>query len=159
MNNARRGLAVVARIVLAGAAVVLGGTAVACESAPRFAAPMVLGGVEVSAETLNQGARVYEMRCASCHGVDGSGNGSAGRALKEKPRDFRTADFRYKSTEADALPTDADLLSVVENGRIEEGMPAWSTLTPEDRHAVVQYIKTFSPRWHGNAEPPAKERG
>lgn len=135
----------------------------ACESAPRFSAPMVLGGVEVSASVLNQGARVYEMRCASCHAADGSGEGNAGRALKEKPRDFRTADFRYKTTPGDALPTDADLESVIRDGRIEQGMPAWSSLTPDDRAAVVHYIKTFSPRWQAPAAtssaPPAGERG
>ena len=120
---------------------------VACESKPRFEAPMVLGGQEVSASVLNEGARVYDMRCASCHGPDGSGDGNAGRALKTRPRDFRTADFRYSSAGEGTLPTDADLESVIRNGRVEEGMPAWAALSPEDVHAVIQFIKTFSPRW------------
>jgi mono/diheme cytochrome c family protein len=120
---------------------------VGCETKPRFEAPMVLGGQEISAEVLNQGARVYDMRCASCHGNDGSGNGSAGRALKSPPRDFRTADFRYASGGEGSLPTDGDLSSVIRMGRIEEGMPAWAALSDDDVHAVVQYIKTFSPRW------------
>ena len=122
---------------------------VACESKPRFEAPMVLGGHEVSASVLNQGARVYDMRCASCHGNDGSGNGNAGRALKSRPRDFRTADFRYASEGEGTLPTDADLESVIRNGRLEEGMPAWTALSAEDVHAVIQFIKTFSPKWQG----------
>lgn len=126
-----------------------------CESAPRFTAPMTLGGVEVSAEILDQGARVYDLRCASCHAGNGSGEGNAGRALKSKPRDFRTADFRYKSTAGDALPTDADIEAVIRHGRIEEGMPAWQALSAEDVHAVIQYIKTFSPRW----QPPAGAPG
>lgn len=120
---------------------------VACESRPRFEAPMVLGGQEVSASVLNQGARVYDMRCASCHGPDGAGDGNAGRALKTRPRDFRTADFRYSSAGEGTLPTDADLESVIRNGRVEEGMPAWAALSPEDVHAVIQFIKTLSPRW------------
>jgi mono/diheme cytochrome c family protein len=127
----------------------------ACEQTPRFTAPMVLGGVEVPAAVLDQGARVYEMRCASCHGADGSGQGSAGRALEKPPRDFRAADFIYKSTPGDDLPTDADLELTIREGRIESGMPAWRTLTPEDRSAVIAYIKTFSPRWQSAA--PAEE--
>jgi mono/diheme cytochrome c family protein len=119
----------------------------ACESRPRFETPVVLGGLEVSASVLNEGARIYEMRCASCHGRDGSGDGNAGRALKSRPRDFRTADFRYASAGEGTLPTDADLESVIRNGRIEEGMPAWAALSAEDVHAVIQFIKTFSPRW------------
>jgi mono/diheme cytochrome c family protein len=134
---------------LAGALVV---ALVACESKPRFEAPMVLGGHEVSASVLNEGARIYEMRCASCHGRDGSGDGNAGRALKTRPRDFRTADFRYASAGEGTLPTDADLESVIVNGRIDEGMPAWAALSAEDVHAVIQFIKTFSPRWQAVRE-------
>jgi mono/diheme cytochrome c family protein len=129
------------------ALVSIGAVVVACESAPRFTAPMVLGGVEIPAEVLSQGARVYEMRCASCHGPEGAGDGSAGRSLPKPPRSFQLADFRYKSTPEGELPTDADLETTIRNGRIEDGMPAWNTLTEADRHAVIQYIKTFSPRW------------
>jgi mono/diheme cytochrome c family protein len=129
----------------------------ACEDAPKFHAPMTLGGVEISAEVLNTGARVYEMRCATCHGADGSGKGSGGQALAQPPRDFRAADFRYKSTEGDALPTDADLALTIREGRVENGMPSWRTLTAEDQHAVIQYIKTFSPKWQ--AGPPAPAGG
>lgn len=123
--------------------------AVACESAPRFTAPMKLGGVEIPAEVLDQGAKVYEIRCASCHGPEGAGDGSAGRALPKPPRSFQLAQFQYKSTPGDELPTDADLEATIRNGRIDEGMPAWNTLTESDRYAVIQYIKTFSPRWKG----------
>jgi mono/diheme cytochrome c family protein len=121
--------------------------AVACESAPRFTAPMMLGGVEVPAAVLDQGARVYEIRCASCHGPEGAGDGAAGRSLPKPPRSFQLADFRYKSTPDGALPTDEDLDATIRNGRIEDGMPAWNTLTVADRHAVIQYLKTLSPRW------------
>jgi mono/diheme cytochrome c family protein len=108
---------------------------------------MTLGGEQVSPEVLNRGARVYAMRCASCHGADGSGNGPSGRALKELPRDFREADFKYKSTGQGELPTDADIEQVIVKGKVESGMPAWPGISAEDLHAVVQYIKTFSPRW------------
>jgi len=48
--------------------------AAACgEDPPKFSAPMTLGGQQVSAAVLNEGHRSYEMRCASCHGRDGSG--------------------------------------------------------------------------------------
>lgn len=140
-------------------AVLIVAAASACEQAPRFTAPMVLGGVEVPAAVLEQGARVYEMRCASCHGDDGSGEGSAGRALPNQPRDFRAASFRYKSTPGDDLPTDADLELTIREGRIDRGMPAWGTLTPDDRAAVIAYIKTFSPRWQAPAVEKEAGRG
>jgi mono/diheme cytochrome c family protein len=117
------------------------------ESKPQFTEPMKLGGVEVGADVLNRGAHVYAMRCASCHGNDGSGNGPSGRALREPPRDFREGDFKHKTTPEGALPTDEDLEGVITRGLVEQGMPAWPGMSAEDRHAVVQYIKTFSPRW------------
>ncbi len=120
---------------------------VACKDEPRFTGPMVFGGTTIAAEVLNRGAWVYETRCAACHGPDGSGGGAAGRSLQTPPRDFRAASFRYKSTAGDALPTDADLDATIRYGRIEQGMPAWDSLSDDDIHAVIQYVKTFSPRW------------
>jgi len=137
---------------LAIALLVVGGCA---DAQPQFTETMVLGGKEVSAEVLNQGQRKFALYCASCHGADGSGQGAAARSLQTKPRDFRQADFKYKSTEGDALPTDEDLAQTILMGRIETGMPAWNGLTAEDRDAVIHYIKTFSPRWQ-QAKPEAE---
>ena len=107
---------------------------------------MTLGGKSVPAQTLNRGAEIYRLRCVSCHGPQGGGDGPAGHGLKQPPRDFREAEFKYKSTAPGALPTDEDLVAVVREGRPENGMPA-SPMPDEDLLAVVQYIKTFSPRW------------
>jgi hypothetical protein len=78
---------------------------------------------------------------------DGSGQGPAARSLVKPPRDFRAADFAYASGGPGELPTDADLDLTIRKGRVENGMPAWQGLTDPDRHAVIQFIKTFSPRW------------
>ena len=123
----------------------------ACDPAPKFATSMRLSGVEIPAEVLNDGERIYTMRCASCHGEDGSGKGAAAGALKVRPRDFRAAEFQYTSTPTGELPTEADLDLTIRMGRVDSGMPAWPGLSDADRHAVIQYIKTFSPRWQ--AEP------
>lgn len=139
------------------------------ESPPKFAAPMTLlsitphggsgattpewrsRGESVSADVLNAGERVYAMRCTTCHADDGSGKGPGASGLKEQPRDFREADFRYKSTPEGELPSDEDLRATIRNGRVESGMPAFPGLTDSDITAVVHYLKTFSPRWQ---EPP-----
>lgn len=117
------------------------------EEPPKFDGPRTLGGVEVSAEVLNAGHRIYEMRCASCHGHDGAGTGPASTGLREAPRDFRTANFRYKSTPGDALPTDEDLDVTLRKGKVDNGMPAWPAMPQADRTALIHYLKTFSPRW------------
>lgn len=118
------------------------------EPEPKFTAPMTLSGVEIPADVLNRGERVFMMYCASCHGEDGSGQGPAGGALTTKPRDFRQAEFKYMAAgEGNGLPTDADLDLTIRKGRLETGMPAWNGLVESDRHAVIQFIKTLSPRW------------
>ncbi|MEM7157781.1 MAG: cytochrome c [Myxococcota bacterium] len=124
----------------------------ACGDAkPRFTEPVTLGGKQVPPEVLNRGSRVYALYCVSCHAIDGSGQGNAARSLKVPPRDFREADFRYVSGPEGSLPTDDDLDLTLRKGRAENGMPAWDGLSVEDRHAVIQYLKTFSDRWSHEA--------
>ena len=58
---------------------------------------MVLGGVEVSAEILNQGQENYTIYCRACHGINGDGNGPAAKGLRPSPRDFRLGMIKYAS--------------------------------------------------------------
>jgi mono/diheme cytochrome c family protein len=118
----------------------------ACQPAPPpFTEAQVLGGVSVPAVTLNEGQKLFNRYCASCHGYDGGGQGPAARNLDA--RDFRTGRFLYKSTPGDELPTDLDLAVTIKKGRVDKGMPAWGGLRDDDVLALVSYIKTFSPRW------------
>jgi mono/diheme cytochrome c family protein len=133
---------------------------------PRFTEPMMLGGEQVAPEVLQRGARVYGLYCVSCHGADGSGRAAPSRSFEPSPpRDFREASFRYVSGPEGSLPTDADLEATIRRGRPKTGMPAWDGLPPEDLHAVIQFIKTFSPRWttegreSGRAGPAAPAQG
>lgn len=126
-----------------------------CESGSPgddYTSPQILGGSEISPETLNEGKRLYRQYCASCHGVDGSGEGPAAGSLRAKPRDFRTGDFAHKSTPGDELPTHEDLREVITKGVPERGMPGWAGLRPEHLDAIAHYIKTFSPRWQSVGE-------
>lgn len=121
------------------------------EPTPAFTEDLRLGDVLVPAAVLNDGARAYALRCAPCHGHDGSGNGPAGYGLRVKPRDFRTADYRYASGGPGTLPTDAEIEAVIRHGRTQNGMPAFPGLSEADLHALVQYLKSLGPRFrHGD---------
>lgn len=120
-------------------------------SSARFKDGLRLGGADVSAEVLNNGASLYGRYCASCHGVDGDGKGPAAGALAGPPRDFREARFRYASASPELLPTQDELISIIERGVPERGMPGWKGLRDEDLSALAFYIKTFSARWRGDA--------
>lgn len=128
------------------------------EPPPRFSEPLVLGGKTVPPEVLQRGARVYGLYCVSCHGADGSGRANASRSFDRPPRDFREAAFEHVSGPPGSLPTDADLDFVIRRGVPGTGMPPWDGLPDEDRHAVIQFLKTFSPRWTAEA-PVAGDAG
>ena len=112
--------------------------------------------VEVAAEDLNHGLKLFNRYCASCHGYDGGGAGPAARNLDPKPRDFRAAQFLYVGgAAAGSLPSDSDLKATIRDGVTSRGMPAWGGLRDADLGALVSYIKTFSPRWRSAPAPAA----
>ncbi len=100
--------------------------------------------------------RVYEESCAPCHGRNGAGDGPAARWQDPRPRDFTRGSYKLRSTASGALPTDADLLAVIDGGIPGTSMPAWKgKLSLADRQALVAVIKGFSPRF---AEPAPSAR-
>lgn len=101
------------------------------------------------------GKALYDRNCAHCHGEAGDGNGFGAPHLSPAPRDFVAAQFKFRTTPTGALPTDEDLFRVVSRGLNGTGMPPWQyLLTEEERWAVIDYIKTFSPRFAQPAPTP-----
>jgi mono/diheme cytochrome c family protein len=95
-----------------------------------------------------RGNDVYEKHCAECHGRSGKGDGPAAHLMTPRPRDFTTAKYKIRTTETGSLPADEDLLRSVRQGLYGSAMPGWQKLLPEsDIRAVVDYVKTFSPRF------------
>src|SRR5262249_43605241 len=103
---------------------------------------------DVTPQLLERGKAVYDVNCAACHGTKGDGNGAAAAFLLPKPRNFVEAKYRLRSTPTGQLPTDVDLFRAVSLGMPGTPMPPWKhSLNDEDRWAVVEYIKKFSPRF------------
>lgn len=102
---------------------------------------------------LSLGKRVYAAACQECHGAEGHGDGPKARQLGFHPRRFNLGSFKCRCTESGALPTDEDLYRIVTRGMSGTPMqPHEKTLTEPERRAVVQYIKTLTPRFA--SEPP-----
>lgn len=103
---------------------------------------------EVTSDFIARGKTVYDQNCAACHGQNGDGQGDAAAFLLPRPRDFITANYRLRSTPTGKLPTDVDLFRSVSLGMTGTPMPPWRFhLSENDRWAVVEFIKTFSPRF------------
>lgn len=93
------------------------------------------------------GRKVYNKFCVGCHGPNGDGNSLAAPFFKDKPPNFRTAIFRWKSTPEGTLPTDEDLMHVLNWGIPQTPMPSFALVPETQKRAVIAYIKTFSDRW------------
>ncbi len=84
------------------------------------------------------GKTKYETTCASCHGNEGKGDGVAAAALNPKPRNFHSAEGWTNGR------TFYDIYNTVNNGVPGTGMTAYEFLSPEDRVAIIQYIRTLA---------------
>jgi cytochrome c6 len=75
-------------------------------------------------------ADTYKSKCASCHGPDGKGQTSVGKAMKV--RDLTSADVQKQS--------DAELQKVIEDGKGK--MPAYKAkLSVADISSLVAFIR------------------
>lgn len=86
--------------------------------------------------TIRAGMEHWADHCASCHGNDGSGDTTVGRALSPRAPDMRRA--------ATQDLTDGELFYIIESGVKFTGMPGWSTGTPDGEQAswhLVHFIR------------------
>jgi DMSO reductase family type II enzyme heme b subunit len=99
------------------------------------------------------GKRLYEWRCALCHGVAGDGKGPGAELLAPKPRDFTTGTYKIRTSEGN-VPTDQDIFRIITEGMPGTSMPGWRMLSERDRWNLVAYLKTFAPDAFSNPPKP-----
>ena len=119
------------------------------------AALLALPAVAHAQDAQHPGKPVYDRWCAECHGETGAGDGSAAAWMLPRPRDFTTANYQIRTTPSGELPTDADIMHVIDVGMPGTAMPGWEgQLTQQERTNLVGYLKTFSRFFEGaNPEP------
>lgn len=111
--------------------------------APPTQEPPELG-YPSSPPDLANGAQIYAARCASCHGVNGDGQGelftSGQLALNGTPQP--PGDFTNPDAARDQTPK--EWFDTITNGRIEKLMPPWANaLTEQERWDVALYTYTL----------------
>ncbi|MEX2530837.1 MAG: c-type cytochrome [Gemmatimonadota bacterium] len=95
---------------------------------------------------LARGQEVYERWCAACHGVEGDGLGPAAAWMLPRPRDFTRGLYQIRTTPGGDIPTDADIMRMIDEGMPGTTMPGWGDqLSRQDREAVLAYVKGFYP--------------
>ena len=104
-----------------------------------------------TAATLAHGKELYDVNCAHCPGEKGNGAGYGAPCLVPAPRDFVAAQYKFRTTASGQLPTDDDIFRTISRGATGTGMPPWQYLLDDsDRWALVDYVKSFSPRLAAN---------
>ncbi len=93
------------------------------------------------------GAQAYKLYCATCHGVEGKGDGLAAASLDPKPADFAAGAFKY-DVDGNGAPGDIeDIKAIVHDGAAKHGgsalMAPWPMLTDAQLQAVAEYVKAF----------------
>jgi mono/diheme cytochrome c family protein len=109
------------------------------DDSARWVAPpdarKVQNPIKPTPETLAEGAHLFKLNCAGCHGVKGDGNGAAAEGLPKKPANFTDVKMMKEAT-------DGELFWKITTGR--PPMPTWESLPENQRWELVNYIRTFA---------------
>jgi mono/diheme cytochrome c family protein len=123
--------------------------------APPFLDTPVAPRPAVTSATVAKGKQLYDANCIQCHGANGKGDGYGAPFLVPPPRDFTGGQFKFRTTAGGQLPTDDDLFRTISRGANGTGMPPWKyLLNDEERWALVEYVKSFEPRFAARARTP-----
>lgn len=90
-----------------------------------------------SDEARARGRALFQSRCALCHGEHADGHGVRSRGLSAKPANFRSPDWRSRVT-----PT--YVFRIVSEGKRGTSMPAWPTLSDDQKWDVIAYVLSVS---------------
>lgn len=88
-----------------------------------------------------RGQGIYEARCLACHGASGRGDGPQSQQIVAA-MGGQLPNFADPTYARSVKPT--DWLNVISNGRIQKGMPPFTSLAAEDRWDAVAYLYTLS---------------
>jgi cytochrome c len=87
-------------------------------------------GDDANAAAVAEAEKVWQERCVTCHGADGSGNGPGATALEVKPRSFKDATWQ-------AGADNERIKKVIVEGGASVGLNAAMTPNPDLKEKVA----------------------
>ena len=110
---------------------------------PEEAGKELLDPLPVTARVLARGRHMFDLHCAVCHDRLGTGNAWLDSTYQAKPVDLQSAPMREAP--------DGFLYWVISQGI--RTMPAYAAdISPDDRWAIVRYIRALQRSQHATAE-------
>jgi mono/diheme cytochrome c family protein len=91
-------------------------------------------------EMVGKGRELFKTHCASCHGTAGKGDGPSSIMLIPKPRDFTSLVGWKNGSKV------SQIYKTLQEGISGGGMAAFNYLSPEDRFAMIHFIRTLADR-------------
>jgi mono/diheme cytochrome c family protein len=88
---------------------------------------------------LAQGEMLYQVYCATCHGVSADGRGEAARLLDPRPRDFHLGKYRIISS-SNQIPFREDIIGSIRDGLPGTSMPSWIHLGQPQIELLADYV-------------------
>jgi mono/diheme cytochrome c family protein len=89
------------------------------------------------------GPALFAQNCARCHGPNGNGDGFASLFLDPPARRFGQEKFSLATT-TNNVPTEGDLAYVIKHGIPGTSMPAFDTLTDDERRALARHVRRLA---------------
>lgn len=116
------------------------------------------GGVEVTEAFVRRGRDQFEIFCAACHGLAGTGNGMVAQRAEQLQEGTWTPPLSFHENTVIGRPN-GHLYNTVANGI--RNMPAYGDqIGVEDRWAVVAYVRALQRSQKASLDDvPAEQRG
>jgi mono/diheme cytochrome c family protein len=96
-----------------------------------------------------KGKALYAQTCATCHGVDGKGDGPGGAGLNPKPRKFTEQAAWKNGTRLE------DIYKTLDEGIKGSSMVSYNYLSKKDRMALAHVVQSMGTFDHGASDPKA----
>jgi mono/diheme cytochrome c family protein len=104
---------------------------------PQMIQPANLSELEKpSPDLINEGKKIFQTVCITCHGADGKGDGPAASSLSPHPRNFTSKDNWING------PTLSGIFETLQNGISGSAMVSFDNYTTEQKFALAHYIRT-----------------
>ena len=106
---------------------------------PRIIPPVDIMKVGISStESVNKGRELYKNNCAACHGENGMGDGISASMLNPKPRNLHSLSGWKNGSKV------TQIYKTLQEGISGSAMASYNYMPPEERFALIHYIRTFA---------------